>query len=299
MKLKDGFTGERALVLPSSVLQIAENDPLGKALYITDIGYYPRAEHHYRQRIEPISQYVLIYCLEGKGWFSVGHPETSSITHTVSAGECFVLPAGESHSYGADNDNPWTIYWIHFKGTLASQYAARLIRPLHIDTSLCSRIRGRLTLFEEIFHSLSSGPGRDNILYACSAFHHFLGTLCFLQEYRSADKETAQNDDMVKAAIHYMHENIEKRLTVSDMAHFTGYSVSRFSSLFSAHTGHSPVSYFNLLKIQHACLLLDHSNIRINQVCYKIGIDDCYYFSRLFTKIMGMPPSAYKHRKKG
>ena len=39
--------------------------------------------------------------------------------------------------------------------------------------------------------------------------------------------------------------------------------------------------------------------MKINQVCYKIGIEDTYYFSRLFSKVMGMPPREYKKMKKG
>lgn len=57
--------------------------------------------------------------------------------------------------------------------------------------------------------------------------------------------------------------------------------------------------YFNMLKIQQACALLDFTEIKINQVCYKVGIEDPYYFSRLFNKIMGMPPKEYKKLKKG
>ena len=71
IKRKDGFSGERALVLPASIIHTMENNPLANALHITDIGYYPRAEHHFRKRETPISQYVFIYCVEVRGWFSV------------------------------------------------------------------------------------------------------------------------------------------------------------------------------------------------------------------------------------
>lgn len=46
IKLKDGFSGERALVLPQSVVQEMEKDALSSILHITDIGYYPKALHH-------------------------------------------------------------------------------------------------------------------------------------------------------------------------------------------------------------------------------------------------------------
>ena len=65
IKLKDGFSGERALVLPQSIVQEMEKDALSSILHITDIGYYPKALHHFRERKEPICQFVFIYCIEG------------------------------------------------------------------------------------------------------------------------------------------------------------------------------------------------------------------------------------------
>ena len=67
LHLKDGFTGERSVVLPQMAVEMQKSDPLVSSLYITDIGYYPHASHHFRERREPIMQNVLIYCMEGKG----------------------------------------------------------------------------------------------------------------------------------------------------------------------------------------------------------------------------------------
>ena len=78
------------------------------------------------------------------------------------------------------------------------------------------------------------------------------------------------------------------------MAQYTGYSSSHFSMLFKKETGHSPLNYFNLLKIQYACQLLSSTNMKINQISFKVGIDDSFYFSRLFTKLMGMSPKDYR-----
>ena len=59
------------------------------------------------------------------------------------------------------------------------------------------------------------------------------------------------------------------------------------------------MSYFNQLRIQKACELLDFTDMKINQVCFKIGIDDPYYFSRLFKQVMGCSPREYQQVKKG
>ena len=294
MKRKDGFSGERAIVLPSSIVQDMEKDTYSSILHITDIGYYPKAYHHYRERNEPINQYVFIYCVEGAGWF-----KTDSSEHTVAENQYFILPAGVPHMYGSDETNPWTIYWIHFKGKFASLFANEQDRPIEIRPGLHSRISDRIELFEEIFRTLEMGYSRENLMYACTVFHHYLGTLHYIQQYRDAKKNEAQKSDIVSAAIHYMKENLEKKLSLDQIATHTGYSTSHFTSMFNKRTGYAPLAYFNQLKIQQACKLLDFTDMKINQICYKIGIDDTYYFSRLFSKIMGMSPREYKKMKKG
>lgn len=294
IKRKDGFNGERGLVLPPAIIQELEEDPISAILYITDIGYYPKALHHFRERTEPIQQYIFIYCTEGKGWY-----QTNGERHAVSANQYFILPAGYAHAYGADDKDPWTIYWIHFKGKLASCFARQCTSPIDIKPGLNSRIADRTEMFEEILHTLKMGYSHENLLYACSIFYHYLGTMRYLRQYRECSPDASNDQDIVSAAIHFMRESIEKKLTLQEIAAYTGYSVSHFSALFGKRTGYTPLTYFNQLKIQQACHLLDFTDIKINQVCYKVGIEDCYYFSRLFRKVMGKSPREYKKEKKG
>ena len=207
------------------------------------------------------------------------------------------------HAYGADEDNPWTIYWVHFRGRLAPCFLPSQPGPVDVVPQLHSRIHQRIDLFEEILHTLEMGYGRENLLYACAVLHYFLASLRYLQPYRNAPRREpgakGEPVDIVTAAIHYMKENIGRRLTLEDIASRLGYTPTYFASLFSQRTGYAPIAYFNQLKVQEACALLDFTDMRINQVCYKIGFADPYYFSRLFTKIMGMSPRAYKQQKKG
>ena len=294
IKRKDGFNGERALVLPNSIIKELEQDVFASILHITDIGYYPKAWHHFRERTEPINQYVFIYCIEGEGWYKINNQE-----HKVSANQYFIIPAEVSHVYGANENNPWTIYWIHFKGKLAGEFARQATTPIDIKPGINSRISNRINLFEEIFHTLEMGYSRENLLYACSIFYHYLGTLRYMQQYRNVASENTEKIDLITAAIHYMKENIEKKLTLQEIAEHIGYSPSHLSVLFNQRTGYPPLAYFNQLKIQSACQLLDFTDMKINQICYKVGIEDCYYFSRLFHKVMGMSPMTYRKMKKG
>lgn len=181
-KIKSGFKGERAIVLPSAVVDSIAQDVLGKELHITDIGYYPQASYHYRERTkEEAEQFILIYCVEGHGWFSINGNK-----YSVQSNQFFILPKNTAHSYGSDLKDPWTIYWIHFNGEKASFFANGFDKPTNITPNSDSRIEERLRLFEEIFYTLSRGYSKNNFYYAITSLFYFLGSMKFLGEYRES-----------------------------------------------------------------------------------------------------------------
>ncbi len=86
----------------------------------------------------------------------------------------------------------------------------------------------------------------------------------------------------------------QNHMALQQVLDYIGYSQSHFCALFKRQTGMSPLAYFNRLKIQRACLLLRETDLKINQICHKLGIKDQYYFSRLFSKTMGQSPTDYR-----
>jgi len=286
--MKEGFTGERSIVLPQATIEMERQDPLVSSLYITDIGYYPHADDHRRQRLQPIGEYVLIYCIEGVGWY-----EVRGCRYEVGANQFFILPANEPHTYGADRQQPWTIYWIHFTGDHADVYSAGMLTPHTIQPAQNSRISERQHVFEEIFSTLERSTDCESLRYASSLLHYYLATMRYLHHYRHA---MPVGDDIIEAAKHYMQENRERRLTIDEIARYIGYSPSHFSLLFRRQTGESPLAWFNRQKISHACQLLVTTDMRVNQICHKVGIDDTYYFSRLFKQHTGLSPKLYRQK---
>ena len=291
--MKDGFSGERYIVLPQMIVEMEEADPLTASLYITDIGYYPTAKGHQIKRDKPIDQHVLIYCVKGCGYCSVDGQH-----YELHANEYCILPAKKPHMYGADKKDPWTIYWIHFKGSHADLYAQGAMQPQRISPSMNSRISERNNIFEEIFFTIADGYSRESLRYASSCLHYYLASMRYLSQFRGAKNKEMQSQDSittVNATIHYMKENIEKPISLKQLANYTGYSPSHFSLLFKQQTGSSPLMYLNLLRIQAACEWLLQTDMKINQICHKVGIDDQYYFSRLFRQQMGMSPREWRN----
>lgn len=290
MKIKDGFKGERSIVLPKAVIRNIEDDPVASSLFITDIGYYPKAKYHYRKRYTGISEYVFIYCVDGKGYY-----EIDGKRFEVSHDQYFFLPAGIAHEYAADMKEPWSIYWIHFRGSLAQYYVPDTFSPMDIRPGNESRIHNRISLFEEIFRTLDHSFAMENIRYAMVTFQHYLASLRYLQQYRAATVDS-DSQDVVSVITHYLEENIERHLTLKDICEYVGLSTSRLSCIFKQKIGYSPIDYFILMKTKKACELLDNTEMKINQISLKLGFNDQYYFSRQFSRIMGMSPTSYRTR---
>lgn len=292
LKLRDGFSGERSIVLPDLIKKACEEDDFLSQLYITDIGYYPHAAYHYRERPHGVEQYILIYCSKGSGWYSVyGHK------YEVKENQWFIIPKGEPHVYASNNNDPWTIYWLHFTGKIAPAFGDHCYVPSDIQQGPTSRMADRNELFEEIFLSLSDNYSMDSLSYASSLLYTYLATFRYLKKFRKYNPEQERIDttDIVTMAVRYMNENLENQLTLSQLSEYIGYSTSQFSLIFKTRTGHSPLNYFNMLKIQRACQLLETTDLKINQISSKVGIDDSYYFSRLFRKIVGISPKQYRN----
>ncbi|MEG0497511.1 MAG: helix-turn-helix domain-containing protein, partial [Carnobacterium sp.] len=63
-------------------------------------------------------------------------------------------------------------------------------------------------------------------------------------------------------------------------------------------TGDSPINYLIKIRLEQAKLLLDtETDMTIKEISKLIGYNDALYFSKLFKKHYGQPPSAFAKRK--
>lgn len=290
MKKQEGFPGQISYVIPDRILTLVLENPVMSDLYITDIGYYPQARHHFRERPSGSEQFILIYCVEGKGeiWLN-------EMANLVPADHFFIISAGVPHAYRADEKDPWTIYWIHFSGPKSYSWARFANQVMPIERGKNARISDRTDLFSEIFRNLDRGFSLETLEYVNLCLPHLLASFTHLNQFRLI-REPGEKD-IVGQSINFMLDRLPEKLKLEEIAVEAGLSSSHFSRLFQSQTGHSPIDYFIQLKIQRACRLLDNSGQTIAEIAREIGFDDQFYFSRAFRKVMGTSPAEYRKRR--
>ncbi len=291
-KQKEGFKGQRLITLSPEVLMNSQLNPLTKTLYVSKIGFFPAVKFHFINKEKGVDYYILIYCTSGEGWYKIGGK-----TVEVSENQYIILPPDSPYSFGANTSNPWTIYWMHFKGTLASTFFDAPILPRQILPESDSRLQDRIQLFEEIYANLELSYHSNHFSYASICLFHFLGSFKYLEQFRRIRNMDIIENSFSEKVIYFMRENVEHNLSLEQLARHYNLSISHFSSRFYKETKQSPIKYFIALKIEKACQYIELSNLRITDIYPKLGFQDGAYFTRIFTKIMGISPSKYRKRE--
>jgi len=289
MQKREGFLGQQMIVLPKSVVEEVKNNDLINSLYITDIGYYPQAEHHFRERKRGAAGNILIYCTAGMGWC-----KSSAELHTIQPHTVCVIPAGVPHKYGAHPQKPWTIYWMHLEGPAANLLMGKEVSTLDLKQGSPEAHIQRVQVFKEIFQNLGIPYQKRNLEFANLLAYSFL-TSIFYKDFQLSEV-TTQGKKVIDRSIEYMKQNLTSNIKLLDFSRQAGLSVSQYSNLFKKHASMSPVNLFIQLKVQRSCQLIENPYLRINEIALELGFDDPLYFSRVFTKVMGISPLNFRKK---
>jgi AraC-like DNA-binding protein len=121
-----------------------------------------------------------------------------------------------------------------------------------------------------------------------------------VRELRCGTVVKSRSEQAVQNAINYIENNLNKKISLSQLSSIIHLSDSRFSHVFREYTGKPPIQYINDLRIERAETLLVFSEMNVSEVAAFLGFDSIYYFSRLFKRLRGVSPSAYVslHKKK-
>lgn len=287
--IKEGFLGQKMIVLPNAIKKRLIDNEITRAFYITDMGFYPNAQDHYRVRKNGAQEFIFIYCIQGGGRMKIDGNLVKVFPNSFH-----IIPKNTSHSYEANTYDPWSIYWIHFAGEGANRLYERYAHQ-KVTTETVPFKSERIALFDRIFQMLQSDYTSTQLEYANVLGLNFIGS--FVYSEIDQTPKTNNRNNMVDAVIQFLNNNLDKSFKSEDIANEFNYSPSYLFNLFKKRTGYSLIHFFNLKKIQKACEYLKYTDLSVKEISYKMSFQDPLYFSRTFKKYIGVSPRAYRHQQ--
>jgi two-component system response regulator YesN len=91
---------------------------------------------------------------------------------------------------------------------------------------------------------------------------------------------------------------LQRPISLVDMAEVVHLNPTYFSNLFADFMGERPVEYLNRKRIERAQLLLLSTNLPLKEIAAGTGFSEANYFSRVFSKHIGMPPQKYRYQER-
>lgn len=282
------------MVLPRGVCAQALREPLFAGLVPTDIGWYPAARGHRRERAAGAEEHIFLHCVAGAGWLEAG-----GIRRVVTAGELLILPAGQAHAYGADEARPWTLRWFHLAGRDLPELCAALGAGARAGCCGLPDDAVFTELFGDALEALEAGYTSTHLLRASRALGHYLARSVWLVRHPATEAAAPDASRRVARCVEHMRRHLERPLRVAELAALAGWSPSHFKARFRREVGYGCIDYFIRLRIHAACQLLDATSLEIKAVAVRVGYADALWFSKAFRGVTGMSPSEYRGRAKG
>lgn len=94
----------------------------------------------------------------------------------------------------------------------------------------------------------------------------------------------------------YIQHNITSDVSTKDICSYFKLNESYLCKLYKKNEGLTISTYINNMRIRNAVYFLQNTDQKIFDIAFKVGYKDQYYFSKIFKKIMGLSPLAFRNK---
>ncbi|WP_426452465.1 AraC family transcriptional regulator [Paenibacillus sp. S-38] len=266
---------------------------------IRDIGWN-RTDRLYSHPDRILDYHVFLYV--SRGSMQVVEEDAAFV---VREGEFLFLHKG-LHHWGLPLTPPGTEwYWIHFNTGPEERTDYKEHPPLPgIDYYTPDHYRYQIPLpkygtadpgTEERLASLLAGlqePGSHRMTRTSLSVYSFLLDL-HTSASHAANGAVGSGSRLADRVMAYLSSRVEEPYDGVKLAAHLNMNYSYVSSSFKKATGQSIIAAHTRLKLNMAVKLIRHSTLNIAEISERLGYQNPFYFSRVFKKIFGEPPSAY------
>ena len=237
-----------------------------------------------------IKHHELIFITGGKGSIIF-----EKRRYPVKEGMLFYICPDVVHSINPDTEEPICFLSVHFSYARVSYNDSKWDIKNDVKMLSLHPVQELKDYYhiEDIFKKLvdnwnAKQPGYEFITKT------FLQQL-FIAIYQNIKKQNQNYGTSLKIEkiIQYMHQNINNRVTLTELSELVQLSSTYLSRAFKETTGYSVIEFFNKIKIDKAKELIIEGNKRVKEVAQELGFTDEFYFSRIFKRMEGISPSEY------
>jgi AraC-like DNA-binding protein len=284
---REGFPHQQLTRVPAEILKKCRSTTLLRDLFITDIGYFPASAGHWVNRPEGCDTHIMIFCTAGAGWVSLSGKRKVP----VRQGGLAFIPADTPHRYGASQEAPWQIRWVHFSGSKAGDYLARLGGELFGEV-LPEETDKIVSAFEQAQEILGEGYTDSGLLLLSANLSRLLALA--IQSKQACGQKSRHTGMRILKSMQWIREHLVEPLLLPEIARRAGLSVPHFCTLFKKQTGMSPMRYLMHARMTRACALLDSTDKPVAEISVEVGFRDAFHFTKTFRSVVGSSPRAYR-----
>ncbi len=237
-----------------------------------------------------LHEYQVNYITDGGGIY-----EDHSGTYNLKAGTIIIVKPGVWHRYKPDINMGWTENYLGFNGMIANHLffcnELKSIKPV-------IEIGNREDIMDNYHHIFKfvkeEKPGFQQI--AAGMVVTLLGQLISINKQKYFIESRIER--IIQKACYMIRENYEKDIDFVEFAKNNNMAYSYFRNMFKLYTGLPLTKYQLGLRIIRAKELLLSTNKIVKEICYEVGFESLYFFSRQFKNKVGISPTKFRNAAK-
>lgn len=216
-------------------------------------------------------------------------------SRTYRLGEGTLLAPGTDSFWAVDADSNSGWFHIHFERELVAE--AEAAHNLRLETVPDVADRQIAALVNMIFDLVGHSEDPEPLLWQ-SLGQVLLWRLLLLtaQSKRRDPTRGGLAPWQARRTTEYLADNLERRVTLDELAAIARLSPFHFARAFSKTVGMPPYRYHQKLRMERACELLARTDMRIIDIAFSVGYESPQALARIFAQTHGMAPSAWRRR---
>lgn len=231
----------------------------------------------------------IVFVLDGKLGVTAG-----SNMHILSEGQAIIHPPMEFHSLWSEEGTTPTVVVFSFTAdnVPAIQSKIVLFDNLYKPVEILTQMRSAFVMEKQANFVGIKNPNEVSHQLVIKDLEKFLLTLISKSTAIDNVLQTRSAQHFSKA-VNIMEKNLDKDLSVKDIATLCNIGEVSLKKIFSKYLGMGVMTYFTKMKITSGIQMLK-SGMNVSETASALGFSNQNYFSTVFKRVTGHPPSYYK-----